>query len=157
MKVKSESEVTQSCLTLSDLMDCSLPGSSIHGIFQARVLEWGAIAFSKLLGYYFPNYSSITYHSFGTAFIWGLQCELFWVQNISAVQHFKTKGICRNKSSFRKEMAKMYLYLIFQWQSQPKLHKQDCKSISKVLQSLLTFYFPNWDITQALRDAVIWS
>ena len=41
MKVKSESEVAQSCLTLSDLMDCSLPGSSIHGIFQARVLEWG--------------------------------------------------------------------------------------------------------------------
>ena len=49
MKVKSESEVTQSCLTLSNPMDCSLPGSSIHGIFQARVLEWGAIAFSKLL------------------------------------------------------------------------------------------------------------
>ena len=46
MKVKSESEVTQSCLTLSDPMDCSLPGSSAHGIFQARVLEWGAIAFS---------------------------------------------------------------------------------------------------------------
>ena len=44
MKVKSESEVAQSCLTLSDPMDCSLPGSSIHGIFQARVLEWGAIA-----------------------------------------------------------------------------------------------------------------
>ena len=46
MKVKSESEVTQSCLTLSDHMDCSLPGSSVHGIFQARVLEWVAIAFS---------------------------------------------------------------------------------------------------------------
>ena len=46
MKVKCESEVAQSCLTLSDPMDCSLPGSSIHGIFQARVLEWGAIAFS---------------------------------------------------------------------------------------------------------------
>ena len=46
MKVKSESEVTQSCLTLSDPMDCSLPGSSVHGIFQARVLEWGATAFS---------------------------------------------------------------------------------------------------------------
>ena len=45
MKVKRESEVTQSCLTLSDPMDCSLPGSSIHGSFQARVLEWGAIAF----------------------------------------------------------------------------------------------------------------
>ena len=47
MKVKSESEVAQSCPTLCDPMDCSLPGSSIHGIFQARVLEWGAIAFSK--------------------------------------------------------------------------------------------------------------
>ena len=46
MKVKSESEVAQSCPTLSDPMDCSLPGSSIYGIFQARVLEWGAIAFS---------------------------------------------------------------------------------------------------------------
>ena len=46
MKMKSESEVTQSCPTLSDPMDCSLPGSSVHGIFQARVLEWGAIAFS---------------------------------------------------------------------------------------------------------------
>ena len=47
MKVKSESEVTQSCPTLRDPMDCSPPGSSIHGIFQARVLEWGAIAFSE--------------------------------------------------------------------------------------------------------------
>ena len=47
MKVKSESEVAQLCLTLSDPMDCSLPGSAIHGIFQARVLEWGAIAFSN--------------------------------------------------------------------------------------------------------------
>ena len=46
MKVKSESEVAQSCPTLSDPMDCSLLASSIHGIFQARVLEWGAIAFS---------------------------------------------------------------------------------------------------------------
>ena len=46
MKVKSESEVTQSCPTLHDPMDCSPPGSSVHGIFQARVLEWVAIAFS---------------------------------------------------------------------------------------------------------------
>ena len=49
MKVKSESEVAQLCLTLSDPMDCSLPGSSVHGIFQARVLEWGAIAFSDFI------------------------------------------------------------------------------------------------------------
>ena len=46
MKVKSEREIVQSCFTLCDPMDCSLPGSSVHGIFQARVLEWGAIAFS---------------------------------------------------------------------------------------------------------------
>ena len=46
MKVKSESEVAQSYPTLSDIIDCSLPGSSVHGIFQARILEWGAIAFS---------------------------------------------------------------------------------------------------------------
>ena len=51
MKVKSESEVAQSCPTPSDPMDCSLPVSSIHGIFQARVLEWGAIAFSVILYY----------------------------------------------------------------------------------------------------------
>ena len=49
MKVKNEREVAQLCPTLSDPMDCSLPGSSIHGIFQARVLEWGAIAFSEHL------------------------------------------------------------------------------------------------------------
>ena len=57
MKVKSESEVTQSCLTLSDPMDCSLPGSSVHGIFQARVLEWGAIAFSSFAFSSPPNFN----------------------------------------------------------------------------------------------------
>ena len=54
MKVKSESEVAQSCPTLSDPMDCSPPGSSIHGIFQARVPEWVAIAFAiRVIEYYF--------------------------------------------------------------------------------------------------------
>ena len=53
MEVKSESEVTQSCLTLRDLVDCSLPGSSAHGIFQARVLEWVAIAFSMIYKHYY--------------------------------------------------------------------------------------------------------
>ena len=47
MKVKSESEAAQLCPTLPDPMDCSLPGTSVRGIFQARVLEWGAIAFSR--------------------------------------------------------------------------------------------------------------
>ena len=55
MKGKSESEVDQSCPTFSDPMDCSLPGSSVRGIFQARVLEWGAIAFSELSYQGSPN------------------------------------------------------------------------------------------------------
>ena len=61
MKVKSESEVAQSCLTLSDPMDCSLPGSSIHRIFQARVLEWGATAFSGLPEAGVPKYPKTAY------------------------------------------------------------------------------------------------
>jgi len=59
MKVKRENEVAQSCPTLSDPMDCSLPGSSIHGIFQSRVLEWGAIAFSDISGYQESNTDSV--------------------------------------------------------------------------------------------------
>ena len=55
MKVKSEREVAQSCPTLSDPMDCSLPGSSVCGIFQARILEWGAIAFSEVYAYITVN------------------------------------------------------------------------------------------------------
>ena len=63
MKVKSESEVVQSCPTISDPMDCSLPGSAVHGIFQARVLEWGAIAFSiiKADTEYYTMFTYINY------------------------------------------------------------------------------------------------
>ena len=55
MKVKRESEVAQSCLTLSDPMECSLPGSSVHGSFQARVLEWVAIAYSAMKNNEIPS------------------------------------------------------------------------------------------------------
>ena len=61
MKVKSESEDAQPCPILSNPMDCSLPGSSVHGIFQARVLEWGAIAFSACGLYYSLNIYSPEY------------------------------------------------------------------------------------------------
>ena len=75
LKVKSESEVALLCLTLSNPMDCSLPGSSAHGIFQARVLEWGAIAFSgdcmQLLAYKDSINGSYDYHYFHTL---SLQC-----------------------------------------------------------------------------------
>ena len=60
MKVKSQSEIAQSCLTLCDPMDCSLPGSSIHGIFQARVLEWVAIAFSDIYIYQIRSDQSLS-------------------------------------------------------------------------------------------------
>ena len=57
MKVKIESEVTQSCPTLRDRMDCSLPGSSVHWIFQARVVEWVAIAFSNFINETFSDHT----------------------------------------------------------------------------------------------------
>ena len=68
MKVKSENEVAQSCPTLSDPMDCSPPGSSVHGIFQARVLEWVAIAFSGVempRSQYYPALQPLCPHSPG--------------------------------------------------------------------------------------------
>ena len=80
MKVKSESEVGQSCPTLSDLMDCSLmdcslPDSFVHGIFQARVLEWGAIAFSRWVAHYASKsfylvwgYISVLFHNYNIIF-----------------------------------------------------------------------------------------
>ena len=59
MKVKSESEVTQSCPTLRDPMDCSPPGSSVHGIFQAGVPEWVAMAFSTVIGQFRSNWRKV--------------------------------------------------------------------------------------------------
>ena len=75
MKVKSEREVAQSCLTLCDPMDCSPPGSSLHGILQARVLEWSAIAFSDILysDYYFI-FKTDTYTLFC---FWSILLEMY--------------------------------------------------------------------------------
>ena len=73
MKVKSESEVAQLCPTFSDPMDCSLPGSSIRGIFQARVLEWGAIAFSDFLLHFnaiFGKFMSTTHCEIKGNLLW---------------------------------------------------------------------------------------
>ena len=78
MKVKSESEVAQSCPTLSDCMDCSLPGSSVHGIFQARVLEWGAIVDNILfcnVGIYFNEHDC--FHNFNSNKIWKIETASF--------------------------------------------------------------------------------
>ena len=78
MIVKSEREVTQSCPTLSDPMDCSLPGSSIHGIFQARVLEWGAIVFSYFLWKHTCSYLCRSRQKFYVQTLENLGTKNFW-------------------------------------------------------------------------------
>ena len=86
MKVKSESEVAQSCPTLRNPMDCSLPGSSIHGIFQARVLEWGAIAFSK------NHHSNVK--------LWGgLETCVIYVSNKERIFLIYKELLCINKKN----------------------------------------------------------
>ena len=94
MKVKSEREVAQSCPTLSDPMDCSPPDFSIHGIFQARVLEWGATAFS--VGVFSLHFSScvcvcvcvcVCFSSAG-----GLQCNLYFRMNFGDYCVFPGRG-----------------------------------------------------------------
>ena len=85
MKVKSESEVTQSCLTLHNPRDCSRPGSSVHGIFQARVLEWVAIA---------PSSLSFSHHHYGLLFP---ILSLYKSKNISLKSSFfKCTNVSRN-------------------------------------------------------------
>ena len=77
MKVKSENEVAQSCPTLSDPMDYSPPGSSVHGIFQARVLEWGAIAFSVKSAWY-VYFQKIVLYAHIFIFYYYQYCSLFF-------------------------------------------------------------------------------
>ena len=107
MKVKSESEVTQSCPTLSDPMDCSLPGSSVHGIFQARGLEWGALAFSGLvtksyltllraLRLWLPG-SSV--HGISQTKNTGVGCH-FLLQGIFSAQGSNPHFLCQQADSF---------------------------------------------------------
>ena len=93
MKVKSESEVAQSCPTLSDPMDCSLPGSSIHGISQARLLEWGAIALSQG--------AKIKVQT-NTPFFWRLQGKIFFLASRGNRHYFIHNSFfycCRNQYS----------------------------------------------------------
>ena len=89
MKVKSESEVTQSCPTLSDPMDCSPPGSSVHGIFQARVLEWGAIAFSDVVAQLCPTLCAPLDCSLPGSFVHGI----FQARILEWVAIFLLQGI----------------------------------------------------------------
>ena len=102
MKVKSESEVTQLCPTPSNPMDCSLPGSSVHGICQARVLKWVAIAFSKLEA--IPGLKSST-----SAGQWGTK-----LQAIPGLTSYKDKG--RKKHKTAKHAWKQAMECMSPWQ-----------------------------------------
>ena len=95
MKVKSESEVAQSCLTLSDPMDCSPSGSSAHGIFQARVLEWGAIAFSVMHHSHPKSIVHLRVHCWYTFYGFG-QCIMTYIHHYTIIQRIFTalKFLC---------------------------------------------------------------
>ena len=89
MEVKSESEVAQSCQTRRDSMDCSLPDSSVHGIFQARALEWGAITFSKYM-----NTNAITVDVNVQIHLNKNSDKIFSLQNAEEGEKRKVKEIC---------------------------------------------------------------
>ena len=113
MKVKSESEVVQSCLTLSDPMDCSLPGSSVHGLFQAGVLEWGAIAFSVTgfrLFYFQIVFSKATDSSYVATF--KILFSKKWKQNYSVLN--TSQGFSLHFFPMR-EIALRALWIIGLW------------------------------------------
>ena len=100
MKVKSESEVTQSCPTLSDPMDCSPPGSSVLGIFQARVLEWGPIAFS----------------------------EIYTYQNLKTKTDIRIKEIKEYMHKWKKFELEEYILLKYPYYQKPSIESVQCLS-----------------------------
>ena len=91
MKVKSDSEVAQSCPTPSDPKDWSLPGSSVHGIFQARVLEWGAIAFSTDVGNLISGSSAFSKTSLN---IWKFMVHVLLKPDLENFEHYFTSVCC---------------------------------------------------------------
>ena len=93
MKMKGKSEVSQSCPTLRDPMDCSPPGSSIHGIFQARVLEWGAIAFSALHVQTSKLWSTATFFIFSQLTLHSAVFKIPFLPTTSTVLHEVTRDL----------------------------------------------------------------
>ena len=101
MKVKRESEVAQLCPTLSDPMDCSPPGSSVHGIFQAKVLEWGAIAFSLVV----YSHSQFTWSNEARAwvspFLPGISLAKILIKNNSLRNRRRKKELIKKKNNLK--------------------------------------------------------
>ena len=113
MKVKSEREVTQSCATLSDPLDCGPEGSSVHGIFQARVLEWGAIAFSMCYNYWSPRTVGLVNHSYSARML-----QLLNPVSLEPVSHSKRTSTLRSPYTTTKKSPCL-------WQLE-KAHAQQC-------------------------------
>ena len=128
MKVKSESAVTQSCPILRDPMDCSLPGSSFHGIFQARVLEWGAIAFSKDGNLDLSN-SAIMLSSFSHCLLRGCSPSYYWLPSVDffkakillwfPVSCVKVQTVCHSCSHTFISCQRCYRVVAWVWFSTP--------------------------------------
>ena len=96
MKVKNENEVAQSCRTPRDPMDCSLPGTSVHGIFQARVLEWVAIAFSRVFFFFFLGKTQT--HRNGLTRLKYFLCHISLNVNVDSESLFNAKHNVFSKS-----------------------------------------------------------
>ena len=126
MKVKSESEVAQLCPTLCDPMVCSLPGSSIHGIFQARVLEWGATAFSiwkDSLYLYLPESFCIFIACRSLPYEWVLwkDCSCGWPQKLSNLTHCVSLGVQLLLCGYRLCLADPDLSALLDWKEMAPL------------------------------------
>ena len=155
MKVRSESEVAQSCPTLSDPMDCSPPGSSVHGIFQARVLEWVAIAFSIVYArpsiiYLFMQ--SFFIYSFTRVFMSNLNFNLLLQRKHSMVCPWTTQTVIQLDATIHvnlrysgKSRAAFFLHVNINKEQQDKwvtLFSNTCSSGAHVS--------PYWFSTQAI-------
>ena len=118
MKVKSESEVAQLCPTLHDPMDCSLPGSSTHGIFQARVLEWGAIAFSgnyhSIVNWLYPNNKKFKLkNKIRLQKLKIIKCKSMELWCTGDDQYYMSKRFVGNDGEKRNEHHLSYVYIGF--------------------------------------------
>ena len=130
VKVKSQSEVAQSCPTLSDPMDCSPPSSSVHGIFQARVLEWGVIAFSEIISN--PNHlhNCWTWITFTVLFVQFLLLILVISWFLAKIQPQKLQCQCKCRVFCKRYNGKMIIEVGFR-RIKPD-QKRVCKNVEKI-------------------------
>ena len=108
-RLNRESEVAQSCLTLCNLMDCSLPGSSVHGIFQSRVLEWVAISFSR--GSSQPRDQTRVSHTAGRRFT--IRATREPLKGGKGITKSLKSWLKQNKSKRDKTFSAKYLYILY--------------------------------------------